>query len=147
MSATETEAPASPSAPRFHRPQVPAPKPLDVDGDRADNLKIWKQRWENYCIITGLLEQAEDYKCAVLLHSIGIDVIRIFNGLKFDGEDRNIMADMNKKLTNSFWDKCSSSVSKLTVGTRRLVSQSTNMCPLLEIWLRLTAFVTEYVNC
>ena len=87
----------------FRRPQVPAPKPLDVDGDRADNWKIWKQRWDNYCIITGLLDQPEDYKCAILLHSIGIEAMRIFNGLKFsDGEDRNNMADVIKKFDQHF---------------------------------------------
>ena len=90
-------------APRFRRPQVSAPKPLEVDGDRADNWKIWKQRWDNYCIITGLLDQPEDYKCAMLLHSIGIEAMRIFNGLKFgDGEDRNKMADIIKKFDQHF---------------------------------------------
>ena len=100
MPDTEAEAP---KAPRFRRPQVPPPKPLDVDGDRADNWKIWKQRWENYCIITGLLDQPEDYKCAMHLHSIGIEAMRIFNGLKFgEGEDRNKVADVIKKFDQHF---------------------------------------------
>ena len=100
MPDTEAEAP---EAPRFRRPQVPPPKPLDVDGDRADNWKIWKQRWENYCKITGLLDQPEDYKCAMLLHSIGIEAMRIFNGLKFgEGEDRNKVADVIKKFDQHF---------------------------------------------
>ena len=63
------------SAPAFRRPQVSPPQPLEIEGDRADNWKIWKQRWENYCIITGLNNQPEDYKCAILLHSIGISAI------------------------------------------------------------------------
>ena len=84
MSSTEASGAAAPEVLPFRRPQVPAPKPLDVDGDRADNWKIWKQRWDNYCIITGLrlLDQPEDYKCAMLLHSIGIEAMRIFNGLR-----------------------------------------------------------------
>ena len=103
MSSPETSGASAAEVLPFHRPQVPAPNPLDVDGDRADNWKIWKQRWDNYCIITGLLDQPEDYKCAMLLHSIGIEAMRIFNGLKFsDGEDRNNMADVIKKFDQHF---------------------------------------------
>ena len=98
----ENEAPQN-QTPAFRRPQVSTPKPLEVDGDRADNWKIWKQRWENYCTITGLLDQPEDYKCAMLLHCIGVDAMRIYNGLKFgEGEDRNKMADVIKKFDHHF---------------------------------------------
>ena len=91
------------SAPAFRRPQVSPPQPLEIEGDRADNWKIWKQRWENYCIITGLNNQPEDYKCAILLHSIGIEAMRIFNGMKFsEGEDRNKMADILVKYDQHF---------------------------------------------
>ena len=77
-------------APAFRRPQVSPPQPLEIEGDRADNWKIWKQRWDNYCIITGLNSQPEDYKCAILLHTIGIEALRLYNGMKFsEGEDRN----------------------------------------------------------
>ena len=41
-------------APVFRRPQVSPLQPLEIEGDRADNWKIWKQSWQNYCIITGL---------------------------------------------------------------------------------------------
>ena len=103
MSSSETNGASAAEVLPFCRPQVPAPNPLDVDGDRDDNWKIWKQRWDNYCIITGLLDQPEDYKCAMLLHSIGIEAMRIFNGLNFsDGEDRNNMADVIKKFDQHF---------------------------------------------
>ena len=44
--APQVQAPQAPQTPAFRRPQVSTPKPLEVDGDRADNWKIWKQRWE-----------------------------------------------------------------------------------------------------
>ena len=103
MSSSEASGAAASKVLPFRHPQVPAPNPLDVDGDRGDNWKIWKQRWDNYCIIRGLLDQSEDNKCTMLLHSIGIKAIRIFNGLKFiDGEDRNNMADVIKKFDQHF---------------------------------------------
>ena len=106
MSSSETSGASATEVLPFRRHQVPAPNPPNVDGDRADNWKIWKQRWDNYCIITGLLDQPEDYKCAMLFHSIGIEAMRIFNGLKFsDGEDSNNMADVVKKFDQHFLGK------------------------------------------
>ena len=88
--------------PSFRRPQVSPPPPLEMDGDRADNWKLWKQRWENNYIIAGLNSQPEDYKCAILLHSIGIEGMRIYNGMKFSvREDRNKMADILDKFPHS----------------------------------------------
>ena len=90
-------------APAFRRPQVSPPQPLEIEGDRADNWKIWKQRWQNNCIITGLHSQPEDYKCAILLHSIGIDAMRIYNGMKLsEGKDHNKMADIIAKYDQHF---------------------------------------------
>ena len=71
------------SAPAFGRPQVSPPQPLGIKGNWADNWKIWKQGWDNYGIIAGLNSQLEDYKCTILLHSIGIEAMRIYNGMKF----------------------------------------------------------------
>ena len=63
---------------------------------------MWKQPWLN-CVMTGLTDQSEDYKCALLLHCIGIEAMRIFNGIKFaEGEDRNKMADILVKYDQPF---------------------------------------------
>ena len=119
MSSSETSGASAAEVLPFRRPQVPARKPLDVDGDRADNWKIWKQRWDNYCIITGLLDQSEDYKCAMLLHSNGIEAMRIFNGLKFsDGEDRNNMADVIKKFDQHFLGQTQESFERFQFNRR-----------------------------
>ena len=89
--------------PAFRRQQITRPKPPEVDGDRIDNWKMWKQRWLNYCVITGLTDQSDDYKCALLLHCIGIEAMRIFDGMKFaEGEDRNKMADILVKYDQHF---------------------------------------------
>ena len=131
MSSPETSGASAAEVLPLRRPQLPAPNPLDVDGDRADNWKIWKQRWDNYCIITGLLDRPEDYKCAMLLRSIGIEAMRIFNSLKFsDGEDRNIWQTLSRNLINTFWDKLKSSLSdsNLIVAIRNRVSQLMNTC-------------------
>ena len=93
----------APEIPGFRRPQITPAKPLEVNGDQADNWKMWKQRWLNYCVITGLTDQSEDYKCALLLHCIAIEAMRIFNGMKFaEGEDCNKMDDILVKYDQHF---------------------------------------------
>ena len=95
--------PPPPSVPAFQRSQVTLPKPLEIDGDRAEHWKMWKQRWENYCVITGLNNQPEDDKCALLLHSIGIEAMGIYTGMQFGkGEDHNKMADILAKYDQHF---------------------------------------------
>ncbi|XP_022784459.1 uncharacterized protein K02A2.6-like [Stylophora pistillata] len=103
-----SEAAAAPAAqapenPGFRRPQIAPPKSLEVDGDRGDNWRLWKQRWLNYYLLAGLNDQSEDYKCAMLLHCIGIEAMRLFNGMKFgEGEDRDKMADILMKYDQHF---------------------------------------------
>ena len=101
--AAEVPGAQAPENPGFRRPQISPPKSLEVGGDRADNWKLWKQRWLNYCLLAGLNDQSEDYKCAMLLHCVGIEAMRIFNGMKFgEGEDGNKMADILVKYDQHF---------------------------------------------
>ena len=65
-------------------PNVSPPPPLEIDGNFLDNWKMWKQMWQNYVIISGLEEKDNKYKSALQLHSLGIEALRIYNGMKFD---------------------------------------------------------------
>ena len=102
-SSATTPPPPPPQIAAFRRPQISPPSSLVVDVNTADNWKMWRQTWENYCVIADLGTQPEDYKCALLLHSIGTDALRIYNGFKFtEGEDRNKMADIITKFEQHF---------------------------------------------
>ena len=100
---TSSGTPPLPQITAFRRLQISPPSPLVVDVNTADNWKMWRQTWENYCVIAGLGAQPEDFKCALLLHSIGTDALRVYNGFKFnEGEDRNKIADIIKKFEQHF---------------------------------------------
>ena len=56
------------------------PTDLNVsDKHRAENWSVFKQRWENYAIITQLSKQPEDYQVALFLYSIGTEAVKTFN--------------------------------------------------------------------
>ncbi|XP_064622353.1 uncharacterized protein K02A2.6-like [Lineus longissimus] len=67
-------------------PQSPQPPNLD-GGHSAENWKIFKQKWTNYSIITNLDKQTRAYQVALLLHTLGDDGLRIYNGFQFETEE------------------------------------------------------------
>ena len=94
---------AAPPAPYFARPRVNAPKPIEIGNNDGESWKLWKDIWEDYTKITGLVTQEDDYVTSVFLYTIGTDARKIYNGMKFgDGEDGRITADIIKKFDRHF---------------------------------------------
>ena len=62
---------------------------LDLKGQyKADNWKGYRQRWENYSIITQLDKQTEDYKVALFLYCIGPETVKTYNSFDLSPENR-----------------------------------------------------------
>ena len=77
--------------PRRHPIQgIKPPQPLVINPDTiASDWKLFEQKWKNYSKITHLNDQEESYKVALLLHTLGDDALRIYNGFHFDTEEDN----------------------------------------------------------
>jgi hypothetical protein len=87
----------------FQQPNINPPGPLVIDKDVCDNWKLWKQMWQNYIIITHIDKQTEDYQVALLLHSLGTEALRIYNGMKFEsGENAKKTSDIILKFDKHF---------------------------------------------
>lgn len=53
--------------------------------------------WDNYVIVSGINGQPETYKPALLLNSLGIEAIHVYNGFKFeDGEEKDTKKILRK---------------------------------------------------
>ena len=66
-------------------PGIKPPAPLITDSKYLrKNRKIFKQKWNNYKILTALNQHPREYHVALLLHTLGDDALRIYNGLSFD---------------------------------------------------------------
>ena len=69
---------------QYNMLQINPPAPLNASArDVPEEWKMWKQMWDNYCVLTNLSSQPESYQTALLLHSPGPDGIRIYNGMKY----------------------------------------------------------------
>ena len=77
---------------------IKPPSPLNLDSNISDNWKIFKQKWENYTIITELDKQEQKYQVALLQHTIGDDALRIYNSFTFEtpSEQRTIKEILEK---------------------------------------------------
>ncbi|XP_036340444.1 uncharacterized protein LOC118749773 [Rhagoletis pomonella] len=58
-------------------PQIPLPGPPNIkDGDISENLRYFKQQWQNYLSATGLVHQHEEANKAILLTAVGDEVFK-----------------------------------------------------------------------
>lgn len=57
--------------------KLPAPKPLRLDGNLAENWRRWKQRFElyMYIIATEANKKSAKIQSSILLHTIGEDAL------------------------------------------------------------------------
>ena len=74
----------------FIKPSVQPPAHFNASvPDVGEQWKIWRQMWDNYSILTNLSSQPQTYQTALLLHCLGPDGVRVYNGLKFADEDES----------------------------------------------------------
>ena len=66
------------------------PLPLSIDSNISDNWKLFKQKWQNYAIVAQLEKQSPAYCSALLLHTLGDDALRIYNGFDFQDTQRTV---------------------------------------------------------
>lgn len=79
---------------------IKSPPPLLCDPKNLiDSWKLFKQKWTNYAILTALHEQSREYQVALLLHTLGDEALKIYNGLPFDTPDTARTVD---EITSAF---------------------------------------------
>ena len=57
--------------------------PLKMDGNLAENLRKWKQRWSLYAKASGAEEKDEATQCAIFLHTIGEEALEVYDTFTF----------------------------------------------------------------
>ena len=85
------------------RPPAPVqgirpPQALSLGPNIVQEWKLFRQKWTNYAVITNLSTQDRAYQVALLLHTLGDDALRIYNGFHFEtDEDRRTMGEVLAK--------------------------------------------------
>ena len=64
------------------------PPILDLSVDRYAAWKIWKSRWDDYSIVTGLNEKAPAYQCSMLRYAFSEETRKIYEALTLSENDK-----------------------------------------------------------
>ena len=62
---------------------------LDLSENISTNWQCWKQSWQLYTKASSVAAKSEDVQCAIFLHMIGEEALRIFNTFTFTDEDKD----------------------------------------------------------
>ena len=65
---------------------------LNTSGNIAENWKLFRQRWENLVILSGLDERSDRFQVATFLSLIDDDALEVYNRLQFGTpeQDRSV---------------------------------------------------------
>ena len=75
-------------SPTFH--QITPPKYLDLkhSGETAENWKLWKEKYNNYFVISRLDRETPELQLAMFKHTIGGDALKVIKTFNYaEGEN------------------------------------------------------------
>lgn len=104
----------------------PPPK-LDMDSSGVkDRWKEWKAAWGRYILLSGIDKQPKPFQCALLLHTIGIEAVRVHDGLHFgDVEDKEDPAVVIKKFDEFFMGETRDFIERMKFYRRKQENNET----------------------
>ena len=71
------------------------PDRLDIASDRGELFHVWRERWDDYVLLTGLKREEPRVQMAALRDCLTDDSIRVLRNLELSDSDRS---DLNKSI-------------------------------------------------
>ena len=123
------------------------PKYLEIDGSGVkERWKEWKQAWERYILLSGVDKQEKKFQSALLLHSIGPDSVRIYNGMSFgEDEDKDDPSVLMKKFDVHFLGEARDFIERMKFNRRKQKNEESFETFLTA--LRNLAKTCEFCKC
>ena len=75
-------------------PRVDPSRSVDLSRNREENFKLFKSQWRNYCILTRLEGESEEYQVASSLYTIGDSCAKIFETLSVTERTVNLVFEV-----------------------------------------------------
>ena len=64
-------------------------RPLRLDGNIVENWRKWKERWVLHAKASGVDSKDEETQCTVFLHTMGEEVLEVYDTFTFTEEEAN----------------------------------------------------------
>ena len=99
--------PSTNQFPMFHQISPPQPLALRPSEEIAENWKLWKEKYNNYFVISMLDRESPQYQLAMFKYTIGDEFLKVIKTFSYtEGEDSNnwrvVMAKMEKHCIGEF---------------------------------------------
>ena len=79
-------------------PGLKPPETLSLEGNVAENWRLFKQQWNFYSLATSITDKPQNVQCAIFLCIAGIQSQELANTFVFaDGESRDVLTDLVTK--------------------------------------------------
>ena len=65
------------------------PEKLDLSTDRGDAFKVWKERWEDYMLLSGIRNLEPRVQMAALRACLSDDTLRVVRNMDIEEPQRN----------------------------------------------------------
>ena len=72
------------------------PDPVRLGENSADSWKMWKQLWENYCVVMRVNTQPDDFQKSLLISVMGKEALQIYNAS--EPQETDTVTDIIQKL-------------------------------------------------
>lgn len=82
----------APAAPVFINSSIPFPEPLSLNGNLRENVELWKESFETYCIASGVEQLPERVQIATFKSALGPSARKIFNLWPLQPADKDTVA-------------------------------------------------------
>ena len=86
------------------------PDPVRLGKNSADSWKMWKQLWENYCVVMRVNTQPNDFQKSLLISVMGMEALHIYNASEPQETDnvRDIIQKLDRHIlgqTNKIFER------------------------------------------
>ena len=99
---------------------LPVPEQLNVAcGNRSKNYDVFKQKWSNYLIATGLEDKEEKQKVATLLTIIGSEALEVYNTFEWRPNEVKTVENVLKKFEKFCKPKKNVTYERFVLMTRK----------------------------
>ena len=92
------------------------PEPVKLSKNGIENWKLWKQLWKHYCVVSGTHERTTEFQKSLLLSSIGIEALQVYNGC--DPLETDTVSDILLKLDKHILGETNETFERYKFNTR-----------------------------
>ena len=77
---------------------VTRPEKLDLSTGQTDAFRLWKEKWDNHLLLSGLKDMEPRHQMAALRECLADDTLRIVRNMDLQGTQKNSVSVVLQRL-------------------------------------------------